>query len=143
MALYFEDDIQLSDKLILTPGLRYENYYLIHNDRERKDGCGETGVTDCNNYTSYEKDEYILLPGLGFTFEANNENQLYGGIHMGMAPPSVGDAGYRQISNLKAQKSINFELGIVNNSFENKYGFTFLYITFIMITIISKLNNLY
>jgi len=125
MALYFEDDIQLSDKLILTPGLRYESYYLIHNDRERKDGCGETGVADCNNYTSYEKDEYILLPGLGFTFEANNENQLYGGIHMGMAPPSVGDAGYRQISNLKAQKSFNFELGMVNNSFENKYGFTF------------------
>ena len=84
-ALYLEDDIQTNDKLILTPGLRYESYYLIHNDRERRDGCGETGVTDCNNYTSYEKDEYILLPGLGFTYEANKENQLYGGIHVGMA----------------------------------------------------------
>ena len=124
-ALYLEDDIQTNDKLILTPGLRYESYYLIHNDRERRDGCGETGVTDCNNYTSYEKDEYILLPGLGFTYEANKENQLYGGIHMGMAPPAVGDAGYRQISNLKSQKSFNFEFGLINNSFEDKSGLTF------------------
>ena len=125
LALYLEDDIQATDKLIMTPGVRYESYYLIHNDRERKDGCGATGVTDCNNYTSYEKDEYILLPGLGFTYEASNQNQLYGGIHMGMAPPAVGDAGYRQISNLKSQKSFNFELGLINNSFENKLGLTF------------------
>ena len=94
-------------------------------DRERKDGCGENGGTDCNNYTSYEKDEYILLPGLGFTYEANKENQLYGGIHVGMAPPAVGDAGYRQISNLKSQKSFNFEFGLINNSFEDKSGLTF------------------
>jgi Fe(3+) dicitrate transport protein len=125
LALYLEDDIQTTDKLTLTPGVRYESYYLIHNDRERKDGCGTTSVTDCNNYTSYEKDEYILLPGLGFTYEANNENQVYGGIHMGMAPPAVGDAGYRQISNLKSQKSFNFELGLINNSFEDKLGLTF------------------
>ena len=125
MALYLEDDIQVSDKLILTPGARYESYFLIHNDRERRDGCGDTGVSDCNNYTSYEKDEYILLPGLGFTYEVNNDNQLYGGIHMGMAPPAVGDAGYRQISNLKSQKSFNFELGLINNSFEDKLGLTF------------------
>ena len=124
MALYVEDDIQASDKLILTPGLRYESYYLIHNDRERRDGCGENGTTDCNNYTSYEKDEYILLPGLGFTYEHNNTNQIYGGLHMGMAPPAVGDAGYRQISNLKSQKSFNFELGIINNTFEDR-GLTF------------------
>ena len=125
LALYIEDDIQASDNLILTPGLRYESYYLIHNDRERKDGCGETGVSDCNNYTSYEKDEYILLPGLGFTYEQNNTNQIFGGVHMGMAPPAVGDAGYRQISNLKAQKSFNFELGVINSTFEDKHGVTF------------------
>ena len=125
LALYLEDDIQATDKLIMTPGVRYESYYLIHNDRERKDGCGATGVTDCNNYTSYEKDEYILLPGLGFTYEANNTNQIYGGLHMGMAPPAVGDAGYRQISNLKSQKSFNFELGLINKSFEDKLGLTF------------------
>ncbi len=125
LALYLEDDIQTTNKLILTPGVRYESYYLIHNDRERKDGCGTTSVTDCNNYTSYEKDEYILLPGLGFTYKANNDNQVYGGIHMGMAPPAVGDAGYRQISNLKSQKSFNFELGLINNSFEDKLGLTF------------------
>ncbi len=125
LALYIEDDIKATDKLILTPGLRYESYYLIHNDRERKDGCGETGVADCNNYTSYEKDEYILLPGLGFTYEHNNTNQIYGGIHVGMAPPAVGDAGYRQISNLKAQKSFNFEFGLINSTFENNYGITF------------------
>ena len=125
MALYLEDDITTSDKLILTPGVRYESYYLIHNDRERRDGCGANGSSDCNNYTSYEKDEYILLPGLGFTYEKSNTNQIYGGIHMGMAPPAVGDAGYRQISNLKAQKSFNFELGLVNTSFEDKHGLTF------------------
>ena len=44
---------------------------------------------------------------------------------MGMAPPAVGDAGYRQISNLKAQKSYNFELGLVNNAFEDNLGLTF------------------
>ena len=124
MALYLEDDIQYSDKLILTPGLRYESYYLIHNDRDKNDGAGENGK-NANNYTSYEKDEYILLPGLGFTYEANNANQIYGGAHMGMAPPSVGDAGYRQISNLKSQKSFNFELGLINSNFEDKYGLTF------------------
>ena len=124
LALYLEDDIQYSDKLILTPGLRYESYYLIHNDRDKNDGAGENGK-NANNYTSYEKDEYILLPGLGFTYEANNANQIYGGAHMGMAPPSVGDAGYRQISNLKSQKSFNFELGLINSNFEDKYGLTF------------------
>ncbi len=124
LALYFEDDIQASDKLILTPGLRYESYYLIHNDRDKNDGAGENGK-NANNYTSYEKDEYILLPGLGFTYEHNNVNQIYGGVHMGMAPPAVGDAGYRQISNLKSQKSFNFELGVINSNFEDKYGLTF------------------
>jgi len=124
LALYLEDDIQYSDKLILTPGLRYESYYLIHNDRDKNDGAGENGK-NANNYTSYEKDEYILLPGLGFTYEANNANQIYGGAHMGMAPPAVGDAGYRQISNLKSQKSFNFELGLINSNFEDKYGLTF------------------
>ena len=44
---------------------------------------------------------------------------------MGMAPPAVGDAGYRQISNLKAQKSYNFELGLINNAFEDNLGLTF------------------
>ena len=124
LALYFEDDIQVSNKLILTPGLRYESYYLIHNDRDKNDGAGENGK-NANNYTSYEKDEYILLPGLGFTYEHNNANQVYGGVHMGMAPPAVGDAGYRQISNLKSQKSFNFELGVINSNFEDKYGLTF------------------
>ena len=124
LALYFEDDIQASDKLILTPGLRYESYYLIHNDRDKNDGAGENGK-NANNYTSYEKDEYILLPGLGFTYEHNNVNQIYGGVHMGMAPPGVGDAGYRQISNLKSQKSFNFDLGVINSNFEDKYGLTF------------------
>ena len=124
MALYFEDDFQYSDKLVLTPGLRYESYYLIHNDRDKNDGAGENG-RNANNYTSYEKDEYILLPGLGFTYEQNNFNQIYGGVHMGMAPPAVGDAGYRQISNLKAQKSYNFELGLINNAFEDNLGLTF------------------
>jgi len=124
LALYLEDDIQASDKLILTPGVRYESFFLIHNDREKKDGCGETGST-CNDYTSYEKDEYILLPGLGFTYEQSASNQIYGGFHMGMAPAAVGDAGYRQISNLKSQKSFNFELGLINNSFEDKHGLTF------------------
>ena len=124
LALYFEDDIQASDKLILTPGLRYESYYLIHNDRDKNDGAGENGK-NANNYTSYEKDEYILLPGLGFTYEHNNANQIFGGVHMGMAPPAVGDAGYRQISNLKSQKSFNFELGVINSNFEDKYGLTF------------------
>ena len=42
-----------------------------------------------------------------------------------MAPPAVGDAGYRQISNLKSQKSFNFELGVINSNFEDKYGLTF------------------
>ena len=108
----------------MTPGLRYESYYLIHNDRDKNDGAGANGK-NANNYTSYEKDEYILLPGLGFTYEANNANQIYGGAHMGMAPPAVGDAGYRQISNLKSQKSFNFELGLINSNFEDKYGLTF------------------
>ena len=44
---------------------------------------------------------------------------------MGMAPPAVGDAGYRQISHLKSQKSFNFELGLINKSFEDKLGLTF------------------
>jgi len=124
MALYFEDDYQFSDKFVITPGFRYESYFLIHNDREKRDGCGATG-SECDDYTSYEKDEYILLPGLGFTYLSSTTNQLYGGIHMGMAPPAVGDAGYREISNLKSQKSFNFELGLINQSFENNMGLTF------------------
>ena len=124
LAAYFEDDFHFSDKLTLTPGLRYESYYLIHNDRDKNDGAGETGVV-ANNYTSYEKDEYILLPGLGFTYLSSNTNQFYGGLHMGMAPPAVGDAGYRQISNLKAQKSFNFEFGLINKTLEDKLGMTF------------------
>ena len=32
LALYLENDIHASEKLILTPGVRYESYYLIHND---------------------------------------------------------------------------------------------------------------
>ena len=125
LAFYLEDDIQLNEKLTVTPGLRSENYFFIHNDREKRDGHSNENDPIADNYTSYEYDEYVVLPGLGFTYIANDFNQIYGGLHVGMSPPAVGDAGYRQISNLKAQKSYNFELGVINSNFQNNLGINF------------------
>ena len=56
---HFEDDIQFSDKLIVTPGVRYESYYLIHNDREKKDGNGE-GAVNNDDYTSLINERHYL-----------------------------------------------------------------------------------
>lgn len=125
LAFYLEDDIQLNEKLTVTPGLRSENYFFIHNDREKRDGNSSENSPNADNYTSYEYDEYVVLPGLGFTYIANDFNQIYGGLHVGMSPPAVGDAGYRQVSNLKAQKSYNFELGVINSNFQNNLGINF------------------
>ena len=100
LALFAQDRIQLS-KLALTPGLRYESIDLIRTDYSTTDPYRlvPTRIRDTNIRQ--------MVAGLGLDYELTTNTSLFGGIHMGFAPPGPGVDAFTQ-----AEESLNYELGL-------------------------------
>ena len=100
LAVFIQDKISF-DKWILTPGIRYE-YIELNRKNYGNSDPERTGV----DVSTKENKIDVFVPGMGISFLASQNVNIFGGIHKGFAPPSPGsDAG------TKAENSINYELG--------------------------------
>jgi Fe(3+) dicitrate transport protein len=100
LALHMQNRIEVSERLALTPGLRFEAY-----EQKRR------VLTDNNATASTSNTE--ILPGMGATYWLTESAQLYGGAYRAFAPASNGVAldGLTD-QRLEAERSTNYELGI-------------------------------
>jgi len=106
VAFFLHDAMKLTDKLTLTPGVRFEHIrYDYNNDTIGKEDDGKSDVD-------------IWAPSLGFAYDFNAEYQLFGGVHKGFSVVAPPDA----VVGAKYESSINYELGLRYNQIDGKYG---------------------
>jgi Fe(3+) dicitrate transport protein len=97
-AFFVRDTIDWG-RLTVVPGLRYESIKLKRTDYALNDP-GRTTPTSVR-----ENSVDVLIPGIGATYNLNDEWQLLGGVHRGFAAPGPG-------STSDAEKSVNYEAGL-------------------------------
>ncbi|NQZ55879.1 MAG: TonB-dependent receptor [Lentisphaeraceae bacterium] len=102
LSYYLEDAIAVTDKLTITPGVRLET---ITYQYDKRDGSGR-----------HSSNTSIWIPGVGFSYEINNDLQLFGGVHKGISTPTPND----DIAGTSHQKSLSYELGLRYN--KETYG---------------------
>lgn len=100
LSLFIQDEIQF-DRLTLTPGLRYENIWFTN--RNYRSDLERTG----SDLTETEYTTSVFVPGLGVTFQANDNVALISGVHRGFSPPSPGSS-----PDTRSELSVNYELGM-------------------------------
>jgi Fe(3+) dicitrate transport protein len=102
-ALYVQNRFLLTDTVALTAGLRAEIYEQTRLDLRRSAALG--------NYAKTDNTE--LMPGLGLTWQASREVQLFGSVYKAFSPALNGDAlnGLAD-QQLEAEQSVNLELGL-------------------------------
>ena len=109
VSVFVQNRFFLTQKLILTPGVRIEKYgYERHILRQRVDGV----PTDVNIRKS--QDLVKAVPGLGLSYQLDPTVTVFGGVHRGFAPPRTKDAITRegQSLDLDAELSWNYETGV-------------------------------
>ena len=90
-ALFVEDEIKIG-ALTLRPGIRYE-----HLEGDYTDPAGKHDSTQ----------EYLLMGGVGATYELDETNTLFGGVYRGASPANP--QGY--LAGTESEESLGFELG--------------------------------
>ena len=108
LSVYLMEKLFITEKLVITPGARFEGFEQERIDRLRG-----------NEYK--DKVTFVLLPGVGFNYEWKKLN-LFGGIHKGYTSPSSGTlsildfgANATESLDLKAETSRNTEVGVRGN----------------------------
>jgi Fe(3+) dicitrate transport protein len=108
-SFYAQNRFFLTEKLIITPGLRVEHYrYTRHILRQRVNGVPtDVDVRNSDMVTS-------VIPGLGISYQVHPWVTLFGGVHRGFAPPRTKDAinSDGESLNLDAELSWNYEAGV-------------------------------
>lgn len=105
LALFIQDEMALTDKLTLTPSLRFEHLRLAH---QRKDGRTPA------NGNRYEGESHLNAwsGGLGFNYAYTNKLAFFGGIHQGVSTPSPSaNAGASAGQSIGVERNISYELG--------------------------------
>lgn len=97
IAFYIRDEIKLGD-WTFTPGIRYENVDVRRREWNTTQRIDATVSKDKNNKQSE------IIPGVGVTYQLNENLILFGGIHKGFAP-----AGYKPET--ENEESLSYELG--------------------------------
>ena len=97
VSLYLVDQIEVTDKLTITPGVRYETIQY------KLDQRGDTGRP------KYQNQHDFWAPGVGFAYDFNENYQLFGGIHKGISTPGV---EANTVDGTRHEESINYELGL-------------------------------
>nr|UXE44460.1 Fe(3+) dicitrate transport protein FecA [uncultured bacterium] len=106
-AAYAEDRIEVRDWLLVTPGVRFEDAYFASNVTRQGGVDGSQPASGSTNG---------VVPGIGMVAGTPKAN-VYGGIHVGWAPPRITSpilppqAGTGAVQQLNAESSINYELG--------------------------------
>jgi len=97
IAFYIRDKIEFGD-WTFSPGVRYENVDI----RRREWGAPERVDATISKDKSNKQSE--IIPGLGITYQVNDNLILLGGAHKGFAP-----AGYKPETD--NEESLSFEFG--------------------------------
>jgi Fe(3+) dicitrate transport protein len=108
IAGYLQDRASfLDDRVQITPGVRFEHATFHRVVLRQSDGTATrdtsaAGDTDTNG----------VIPGVGIVY-GSRDNHLFGGMHMGFAPPRVASSISPKgvPANVSAEQSINYELG--------------------------------
>lgn len=99
-ATYLQDTIKYND-FTFTPGFRYENIDLTRHEYGKVDPM-RLGVDLVSTDSSID----AFIPGLGVHYAVNDNFGTFFGVHKGFSPP-----GPSSNSNLKEEKSVNYEFG--------------------------------
>jgi Fe(3+) dicitrate transport protein len=108
VSIFAQNRIYITNNVILTPGLRFENFNY-ERDIFRINYI-DTSIT--NNSNSLE-----VIPGIGINYNINNSYSLFAGVHKGYAPTRIKDAitSDGEALELNAELSWNYELGLRAN----------------------------
>ncbi len=107
VSAFVSSRMSLSERLAVTPILRVEH---IRNERV----FYADNNTSTANAGSVPSTFNEMVPGIGATYQLAEDTVIYGGVHRGFSPPRVEDAvsGSGTVVDLKAERSVNAELGI-------------------------------
>ena len=109
LSAYAENKLQVSEKILLSGGIRLENFNY-ERDINRRNFPG-IGIVDTVLLAGNSVME--VIPGLGFNYRPNVKVSVFGGVHKGYAPPRTKDAitSMGDALDLDAEESWNYELG--------------------------------
>ncbi|MEM7432886.1 MAG: TonB-dependent receptor [Pseudomonadota bacterium] len=105
-AFWLRDVIDFG-RLQLSPGLRYE---VIDQDRTRWETrpglTADPSSRSASNVRDRRRNDIsVVIPGIGFVYELNDDWSAYGGIHKGFSAPS-------NAPGVDEEESLNYEFGV-------------------------------
>ncbi len=113
LSAYVQNQTNITNQLSINLGVRIENFDYERDIRRRNFDIG--GVTQLRDTILLRNSSLNqLIPGAGFNWKIKEQINLFGGVHMGFAPPRTKDAisGSGIVYELDAEQSINYELGL-------------------------------
>ncbi len=113
LSIYAQNVSEISSQFELHYGVRLEHFSYGRDIFRRTFAVGGQNVLRDTFLTSNNHVRQ-LIPGGGFNWKPNQKVNVFGGVHMGFAPPRTKDAisNNGEVYNLGAEKSINTELGV-------------------------------
>ena len=119
LALFGENILYLTDKISLTPGLRYENILTKSRGSFKQINLDAAGNVIYNN-TTYENQNNrraFFLFGLGFSFKTQKNIELYSNISQNyrsvtFADISIINPSYAINPNISDEKGVTIDLGL-------------------------------
>jgi Fe(3+) dicitrate transport protein len=87
------------NRLLVVPGIRYENIKIRRDDFGNNDPQREG-----TDLTTRENKVDVFIPGIGLDYKLNNSLNLFAGVHRGFSPPGSSEG-------TEPEKSINYEIG--------------------------------
>ncbi len=99
-AVFVQDQISWG-RWAITPGVRFEAIALTRTDYASDD----PGRSSPTRVRTNQVD--VAVPGIGVSYDASAELQVFGGVHRGFAPPGPGTSEFTE-----AEQSVNYELGV-------------------------------
>ena len=112
VSAFVHNQISLTSKVILTAGVRFENYDYNRNILRNTFRINNVNrIVDTNLIA--ENSIMSIIPGAGLNFNIKPNNTIFAGVHKGFAPPRLKDAITAQgvVYQLDAEESWNYELG--------------------------------
>jgi len=112
LSAFVHNQISLTSKVILTAGVRLENYDYNRNILRNTFRVNNVNrIVDTNLIA--ENSIMTIIPGAGLNFNIKPNNTIFAGVHKGFAPPRLKDAITAQgvVYQLDAEESWNYEVG--------------------------------
>jgi Fe(3+) dicitrate transport protein len=104
LAGYMQYEVNIG-RLVITPGIRYENIDLTFANYGTNDNARIGGALK-----SASNQLQIYLPGIGMSYAAHENMRIFGGVNRGFSPPGMPAISSSSIQAM-AETAFNYELG--------------------------------